>query len=66
MDPKEEVSASGEVAPVQEDKDKRNHEEEEEAAMGTAVAKVGVFAMIIGIFLHILKMLRGRPKSKSN
>lgn len=66
MDPKEEVSASGEDAPAQEDKNKRTREEEEEAAMGAAVAKVGVFAMIIGIFLHILRMIRGRPKSKSN
>lgn len=30
-------------------------EEEEEAQIGAAVAKVGIFAMILGLFLHIFR-----------
>lgn len=62
MDTKEEPSQGG----AEGAKDKRTPEEEEEAAMGAAVAKVGIFAMIIGLFLHILRMIKGRPKPKSN
>jgi len=34
--------------------------------MGAAVAKVGIFALIIGLFFNILRMLRGNRKSKAN
>jgi len=50
----------------EENKDNLTPEEKEEADMGAAVAKVGIFALIIGLFFNILRMLRGNRKSKAN
>jgi len=43
-------------------------EEDEEAKVGAAVAKFGIFAMIVGLFLSVLRMIRGRvkPSPKTN
>jgi len=46
--------------------DNRTPEEKEEADMGAAVAKVGIFALIIGLFFNLMRMFRGNRKSKAN
>lgn len=62
----EDVSAPAPV-PEDENEDKRTPEEKEEAEIGAAVAKVGIFALILGLFFNILRMLRGnRNKPKSS
>ncbi len=43
----------------------RTPEEEDEAQMGAAVAKVGIFALVIGLFMHVFRMIRGGRKSAS-
>ncbi|CAL8118242.1 unnamed protein product [Orchesella dallaii] len=52
--------------PSEEDqRDKLTPEEQEDADVGTAVAKAGIIALIVGIFLRIMMIFRGRkPKSK--
>jgi uncharacterized membrane protein len=50
----------------EERKAERTPEEDNEAEVGAAVAKVGIFAMIIGIFFHILRMIKGRKTTKTN
>jgi len=58
---------SSRVAKEPSEGDKRDEltpEEQEEADVGAAVAKAGIIALIVGIFLRIMMIFRGR-KSKS-
>jgi len=57
---------SSSSSPKDKDNDNLTPEEKEEADMGAAVAKVGIFALIIGLFFNIMRMLRGNRKSKTN